>query len=250
MKEYFVCSDIHGFYDIFFTGLINAGFDYYNSDHYIIICGDIFDRGSQAKELLKFLLELQQLNRLILIRGNHEDLIEDCLNQLEAKVNISHHHWRNGTLDTIAQLTDINKYDLACGVYDFKDLKMKMEDYFKLVSQTVDYYEVNDYIFVHGWIPPTTKDIYYRYDPNWRNADKTSWEKARWFNGMDMAHNNIIEENKTIVCGHWHTGYGHYYIHHEGESQYDSFEIYKDKGIIALDACTAYSNKINILKIS
>jgi serine/threonine protein phosphatase 1 len=92
MKEYFVCSDIHGFYDIFFTGLINAGFDYYNSDHYIIICGDIFDRGSQAKELLKFLLEFQQLNRLILIRGNHEDLIEDCLNQLEAKVNISHHH--------------------------------------------------------------------------------------------------------------------------------------------------------------
>jgi hypothetical protein len=66
---------------------------------------------------------------------------------------------------------------------------------------------------------------------------------------MDMANNGIIEENKTIVCGHWHTGYGHYCIHNQGESQYDSFDIYEDKGIIAIDAMTAYSNKINVLII-
>lgn len=247
-NKYFCCSDIHGFYTIFKTSLEEKGFDINNKDHILIICGDLFDRGSEAKELLDFLSSIPK-DRLLLIKGNHEDLLEDCLFQLENHINISSHHWRNGTLDTIAQLTDINKYDLVCGVYNFKDIKRKMKYYFKLVSQTVDYYEVGDYIFVHGWIPPTTEDIYYKYNINWRDASKKEWEKARWFNGMDMAHNNIIEENKTIVCGHWHTGYGHYYIHHEGESQYDSFEIYKDKGIIALDACTAYSNKINILVI-
>lgn len=249
MKEYFVCSDIHGFYDTFFTSLINAGFDYYNPNHYIIICGDIFDRGSQAKELLKFLLEFQQLGRLVLIRGNHEDLLEACLEQLYARVNVSEHHWRNQTVDTIAQLTGLNKYDLMCGVYESDVLKDRLKPYFELVSKAVDYYEIDNYIFVHGWIPVSCEGVYYTYDKDWRNASKSAWEKARWYNGMDMAHNGIIEENKTIVCGHWHTGYGHYYLHNEGETQYDSFDVYIDKGIVALDACTAYSNKINIYKI-
>lgn len=149
-KKYFVVSDIHGYYSILFTNLINTGFDYYNPNHCIIICGDVFDRGNQAKELLKFLLEFQKLNRLILIKGNHEDLLEDCYDQLEAGVNISHHHWRNGTLDTIAQLTDSNKYDLVSGVYDFKHIKTKMKSYFKLMSKVVNYYELKDHIFIHG----------------------------------------------------------------------------------------------------
>jgi serine/threonine protein phosphatase 1 len=170
MIKYFVVSDIHGFYDIFINSLTEKGFDINNSDHKVIICGDIFDRGNQAKELLYFLLELQKYNRLILVKGNHEDLLEDCYDQLEAEVNISHHHWRNGTLDTIAQLTDTNKYDLVSGLYNFKNIKKQLKPYFELISNAVNYYELKDYVFVHGWIPPRTEDIYYKYDPNWRNA--------------------------------------------------------------------------------
>lgn len=59
-------------------------------------------------------------------------------------------------------------------------------------------------------------------------------------------------ENKTIVCGHWHTSFGNYNYHHKGSGEFEEdsdFGIFEDKGIIALDACTAFSKKVNILKL-
>ena len=66
-----------------------------------------------------------------------------------------------------------------------------------------------------------------------------------WYNGWRF-------KDKIIVCGHWNTSFGNYKYHHigSGEFQQDSsFEPFIDEGIIALDACTAYSKKINILVI-
>ena len=64
---------------------------------------------------------------------------------------------------------------------------------------------------------------------------------------MQEAARGIIIPGKTIVCGHFHTGWGHFNIHKEGETQYDNFDIYYDEGVVALDTCTVYSNKIKIL---
>ncbi|MBO4708567.1 MAG: hypothetical protein J5727_02165, partial [Kiritimatiellae bacterium] len=33
------------------------------------------------------------------------------------------------------------------------------------------------------------------------------WKNARWYNGMDAV--RTCREKKTILCGHWHTSYGH-----------------------------------------
>ena len=92
MKTYFITSDIHSFYTIFYETLISKGFDVNNKNHILIICGDAFDRGSESRQLLDFIYKLHKQNRLIYIRGNHEDLLEDCLFQIEARVNISQHH--------------------------------------------------------------------------------------------------------------------------------------------------------------
>lgn len=234
--KYFVTSDIHGFYTYFKEGLFENGFDLGNPEHHIIICGDLFDRGNEAKDLLKFLLSIPE-GRLHLIRGNHEDLIEDCLFQLEQNVNISHHHWTNGTVDTIAQFSNISKYDLISGVFDYNQVKKSMKKYFKLVSSAKDYIEIGDNIFVHGWIPCRR---------DWREATDKMWQDARWLNGMEMADCGFFEEGKTIFCGHWHTGWGHKYIHNSIEDEDDCFDIYKDEGIVALDACTVLSHKCNI----
>jgi metallophosphoesterase superfamily enzyme len=40
----------------------------------IVICGDLFDRGKEAEELQKYILDLMDRDEGILIRGNHEDL--------------------------------------------------------------------------------------------------------------------------------------------------------------------------------
>ena len=60
---------------------------------------------------------------------------------------------------------------------------------------------------------------------------------------------NIRE--KTIVCGHWHTSYGHSKYEHKGTEfgEDADFSPYYGPGIIAIDACTAFSGKVNCLVI-
>lgn len=245
---YFVTSDIHSYYTIFKEALANAGFDIKNPEHKLIICGDLFDRGLEAKELLKFLLSIPK-DRLILVKGNHEDLFEECLEQLKCRVNISQYHWSNGTLDTIGQLVGVNKYDLACGVYNYeKDIIPKLKNYYKLIKRAVDYYELGDYIFVHGWIP------HVKQSEDLANCNEDSWKAARWENGIYDWHHGWKLDGKTIVCGHWHCSWGWSYLRNKykefpqknAKNFSKSFEPFIDDGIIALDACTAYSGICNV----
>ncbi len=77
------------------------------------------------------------------------------------------------------------------------------------------------------------------------------WEGARWLNGMQMWNAGVIEKGKTIVCGHYRTSYGHSKIQgNGGEFREDAdFSPFIDDGIIALDACTAYSGFVNCVVI-
>lgn len=247
MKKYFVTSDIHGYYDVLLKELKKHKFDKNNKNHILIICGDLFDRGDKALELLKFLLSLEK-ERLILIKGNHEDLMFECLKDLK-NYKVSQTSIINGTLDTVSQLTNIPLIDLKLGIYDWKLLKNKMKDYYVLINKCIDYYEIKKYIFVHGWIPLKTDSIYYDFYKDWRNASTECWEKARWYCGIDMAHFGLLEKDKEIICGHWHTGYGHYNYLNVGKNEFDCLDVYKNNGIIALDSCVARSNKLNILII-
>lgn len=152
MKTYFIFSDVHSFYSILKDNLEKNSFEYDNKDHILISCGDLFDRGYEAKELLDFLVKFktEYPDRLILVKGNHEDLLEDCYNQIINKQQISYHHWTNRTVDTICQLTDINRYDLLNFCYDSEVIKVKMQPYFDLMRNCVNYYKLDNKIFVHG----------------------------------------------------------------------------------------------------
>lgn len=68
MKKYFVASDIHSFYTPFVKELNKTSFDLNNEEHILIICGDLFDRGSESLKLYEFIKSLPK-ERRILIRG-------------------------------------------------------------------------------------------------------------------------------------------------------------------------------------
>jgi serine/threonine protein phosphatase 1 len=240
---YFAVSDVHGYYDALKKALRKAGFDIKNKEHKLIICGDLMDRGLESIELLNFVLKLLKQDRIIYIRGNHEDLFLDCYEEMKnfdgQFVNPIHYH--NGTVSTYNQL--LGRHD----------------EYINLINNVAkDYFEVGDYIFVHGWIPVIVNDdlpVHYArerrfsYNKDWRNASEEDWDAARWINGIEAAKKGIIEPGKTIVCGHWHTGFGHYKYHSQGKNEFDVCDIYYDDGIIALDACTALSQKVNVLVV-
>ena len=250
MKIYFVTSDIHGFFNELKTALDNNGFDINNEDHILIICGDAFDRGNQAFELFEFIYDLSKQDRLTYIRGNHEDLLMDCLEQLISCQRISYHHITNGTLSTISQFTGINSYDLQCGFYSVDDLNRRITPFVNFINKkTINYFSLYDYVFVHGWVPYILEKDKIRID---LDAEDFMWKNARWDNGMLDWKNGITIKDKTIVCGHWHTSFGNFRYHNKGSGEFTDdacFDVFEDKGIIALDACTAHTHKINIFKV-
>ena len=119
----------------------------------------------------------------------------------------------------------------------------------------IDFFETEHYIFTHGWIPCTilNNDGTKTYLPieNWREAEKQLWDSARWVDGMEAAHNGVIEKDKTIVCGHWHCSFGHSRYDGDG-GEFDNnpnFSPYYSDGIIALDAATSFSKRVNCIVI-
>lgn len=77
--RYYVVSDIHGFYSQLIAALNQAGFFADQQPHKLVVPGDLFDRGKEAKELEAFISDLMDTDLVILIRGNHEDLYEDLV---------------------------------------------------------------------------------------------------------------------------------------------------------------------------
>lgn len=237
--KYFVSGDIHGFYDEWQNALKDKGFDINNPNHKIILCGDLFDRGHQPKEIIDFVLKHK--DKVILIRGNHEDLME----QMIERNSSDYGDLCNGTAQTIVDLYpewQISEFDLKKIA---KETRLQ-----EVLDMCIDYYETKHYIFVHGWIPIVENCCI--YDSEWRTARKARWEKARWSNPVEMFRYEIYEPNKTIVCGHWHCSA---LWHEQNPDKYEEFgdkakfEPFITKNMIAIDACTAYSKKINVLII-
>ena len=224
MAKLFCVSDIHGFFDEFKKALDESGFDENNPEHWLIVCGDCFDRGSKPLEVMNYLMGIE---RSIIVKGNHEILLLNCI---QRRYPCSH-DWHNGTADTIIIFGgDIKDFGRDCAItYE------KVKDF---IYSMPNYFETKKYVFVHGWFP---------IKEDWRNANQNEWDDAMWRNGMEMAMYSGIE-NKTIVCGHYHTSFGHHI--QDGSPEFGEgadFSPYYGDGIIAIDACTAYSGKVNVL---
>ena len=235
--KYFISSDIHGFFNEWQNALKDKGFDLNNPEHKIILCGDLFDRGNQPKEIIDFVLKHK--DKVILIRGNHEDLME----QMIERDFSDYGDLCNGTAQTIVDLYP----EWQISEFDLKKIA-KATRLQEVLDMCIDYYETKNYIFVHGWIPII--ENCYLYDSNWRTARKECWEKARWTNPVEMFRYEIYEPNKTIICGHWHCSA---LWHKQNPDEYEefgdkaNFEPFITKNMIAIDACTAYSHKVNVV---
>ena len=262
--RYYVVSDIHGFYTPMRKALDDAGFFTDTEPHKLIVCGDMLDRGSEVLEMQKFMCELLDRNELIFIRGNHEDLMVSMLDNFdEYEWNIalgSSHHNHNGTWESALYLSDMTEIEALTNSEKFIARVKASPFYSKLIPASINYFETDNYIFIHGWIPCSTdkmpswyrKNRNYKFDPNWRDADSGSWDDARWFNGMELAElHGVTEPDKKIVCGHWHASYGHAVFEKKG-TEFNlgaDFTPYFGNGVIAVDACTACTGFVNCLVI-
>ncbi len=254
--RYYVVSDPHAYFTEMKEALDEAGYFQDKDPHKLIICGDIMDRGRETLEMQEFIYGLLKKDEVILIRGNHEDLMQEMLDRWLRGSYLDPIHLGNGTVDTAAALGQLEMREFDIDPVGTRH-EIEQSPFVKeIMPAMVDYFETANYIFVHGWIPFHIKYIKnekkYTYMENWRQlASEKDWRNARWINGMLAAHYGVVEPDKTIVCGHWHCSYGH--AHYEGiGSEHGSdanFTPYYGKGIIAIDACTTATHKVNCIVI-
>lgn len=247
MPRLFCVSDIHSHVTPLKKALDEAGFDLNDENHWLISLGDAFDRGAESKEVLKFLMNLE---RKVLIKGNHDILLKDlCEREFPY-----HHDKSNGTCRTVIDLGYFNgrNFDECC-----RTTWNKTARYRELL---VNYFETQNYIFVHSWIPTIKKEKPHPADKwiplttndwmeDWRNAAEVEWEDVMWGNPFILADQDLNKTGKTIVFGHWHCSAGHKMLG-KCECEFDDDAIWEPcyfKNTIGIDRCTAYTGEVNVL---
>ena len=250
----FVTSDVHSFFSIMHDALKEKGFEENNPDHLLVICGDVFDRGPESVKMYEY---LRDLKNVVLVRGNHEDLL---MEMLDRRYGLSH-DYSNGTIRTVADLADLLP-EPRSDIEEICDGVKELLTPFMLRYH--NYFETKNYVFVHGYIPLKSDDNlsdYYschrkfKYNPDWRNASDGEWYDARWINGVEQARKGLVCD-KTVVVGHWHCSWGHYLnaLGRDGMftkvSEYGPtaiWEPYHGDHIVAIDRCTAHTKECNVI---
>ena len=249
MAKFFVVSDIHSYFNIFINELKEKGFDEYNNDHWLIVCGDCFDRGPESEDLLHYLMTLE---RKVIVKGNHDILLEECC----LRGFPYSHDKHNGTTKTIQ---DISKLYSA---YDFAEACVRtLNKTARYRELLVNYFETQNYIFVHSWIPTNVeyegklKPWYQEgktltYMEDWRNANDVEWEEAMWGNPFARYCEGLNQTGKTIVFGHWHCSTGHRMLGNCNDEFEDAiWDPFYGDNIIGVDRCTAYTKQCNVIVI-
>lgn len=179
--------------------------------------------------------------RKILIRGNHEVLMRQMIFRDDYPRT---HDIKNGTWNSAIDITRADYVEVMRAM-------RKNNEWWEYYNSCVNYAEIDNYILVHGWVPITSTLDGPRVREGWNDpdvCDDSDWESAAWLNGMAMWQDGARIEGKTIICGHWNSSWGHKNIHKTCQDQYSGDAIHYafiDDGIVALDACTVVSHKIN-----
>lgn len=245
MPKFYVISDVHGAADEMKQALDEAGFDPWNSEHWLISLGDNFDRFDQPIEVMKY---LQGLPRKILCLGNHELLLRELCDRRYP----GSHDFSNGTYDTVCKFggAELGRSFDECCIVAYSRTK-------NFIDSMVPYFETRNYVFTHGYLPVNCDDglpMYHRRNrkfskkEDWRGAHASEWEQAMWLNSFDMVERGFDIE-KCVVAGHWHASYGRHKTTGApefGENADFSPFYYEDK-LIMVDSCVAYTGKVNVL---
>lgn len=233
-KKIFVVSDVHGHYSPLKASLQNAGFDANCSDHLLVCCGDYFDRGNENVEVLKF---FERLKNKVLLRGNHEDLLFKLLQTGK----IQPHNYINGTMRTLENFFGKYFIDPATDTIDFSGKTSTVNRICEFIESTKNFFETENYLFVHGWIPAGCSTL-----QSVRDSSDAQWEKARWSKWTDCYNGTKPLPQKTLICGHMPTFYA---------TKFDPLRENNDSGIfygnsvIAIDGGTFDTKAVNVLVI-
>ena len=122
----------------------------------LVFLGDMIDNGRESKDVLERILKLQQKCRVVLIEGNHEEMM------LRARDNdADFNYWMNcGGAATLSS-------------YNFPGkLKDVPESHWALIESCLPYYETDEYVFTHAnYLPDVPMDRQPKHYLRWTLFD-------------------------------------------------------------------------------
>jgi serine/threonine protein phosphatase 1 len=170
IKRLFAIGDIHGCFNAFQI-LLEQKIQLIKSDKFILL-GDYIDRGTQSKEVIEYIIDLQAKGvDIVPLIGNHEAMLLDAFNNegLTSK-------WIQNGGSTTLRSFDIDS---------LQDIESKYIDFFKGLSY---YFAFEEYLFVHAGFNDSEINPF---------ADKYS---MIWL--CKQTYENPLLMNKILIHGH------------------------------------------------
>ena len=166
MSRTLAIGDIHGCLDSLLTLLDQVKPEEGDT---VVMLGDYIDRGPKSKGVIELLLNWPFAAELILLKGNHEMIME------EATLSSLHFdHWLN-----VGGVETLNSY--------LPEPVMFTKTHFDFIRNGLPYYETETTIYVHGGVKP--KEPLEEQD-----VDDLAWRR------MPDAKKHI--SSKLVICGH------------------------------------------------
>ncbi len=203
-----VTSDLHGH-----VGHLDALLEHarFGGDDFLIIVGDLIEKGPHSLAVVRRLMELCAQNRALVLHGNVDNRVMLTLDALSrGKENaqemldylLSMRDWKGSSFydDMCREATDDvphTKDELLASVDAVYD---KFADVLDFVRNRPTVLKTDKYLFVHGGLPEGI-------EPNALQSDKTvdsyPFLKLDRFLDKTRAKNRVFD--RYVVCGHWPT---------------------------------------------
>lgn len=168
-SKIFAIGDIHGCYKTLKSLLDKINPSKTDS---IIFLGDYIDRGSRVKEVIDFLIELQEREfQVIFLMGNHESMLLDALSNSSKEAT-----WRYNGADNTLQ---------SFGISQISQLDKK---YLRFFQKLELYTGIDNFLFVHAGFNDDDKLAF-------KDKHMNLWSRSETYTAPCF-------KNKTIIHGH------------------------------------------------
>ena len=209
----YAIGDVHGRYDLLCSlfDIIHdhlAGADPQPKQVHLILLGDVVDRGSESRECLEVISRESKQNSLILLRGNHEDMMLQAAHANPRALEAWLEQGGLATLESFAISPPTPEEDTI----DFAErLRDGVSDaIWECLESTPTSWSNGNYLFVHAGVKPNVSLA--AQDENdllsIRDAFTTSsdWHDALVVHGHSVVDFVELRPNR-IACdtGAWHT---------------------------------------------
>ena len=215
----FVIGDIHGRAQLLEQLIRDVPWDIKRDK--IVFLGDLIDRGKESPAVIDRVMELMRENpNVIVLRGNHEQMMLDCLEYGELQWLIP----ENGGQATITSY-GINLEE----VEDIADIKIP-EDHLEFINRLPFYHEDEQAIYVHAGLVPGA------------HPAETDPDILIWTRDLDFYRGY---EGKLCVFGHTPT----HFLPKEGRNTRRKFGIYIHGGCVGIDTSGFEDSPLSCLNV-